>query len=114
EELPRTRHALELVLSPRLQADPRAGHQITNRARHQNLPSTGPGADARRDVHGHAGDVVVDDLTLACVNPGADLNVELGHGGGANSLGAADRPGGAVEGAQRAVSDQLHDPSIDG
>jgi hypothetical protein len=42
------------VFSPFLEEDPRPGHEIANRASHENLARGRESADARSDVHGRS------------------------------------------------------------
>ena len=69
--------------------------------------STSPGCalrgDAGADVDGDPADLAVDQLALAGVQAGADLEAELAHRLG-DRAGAADRPGRAVEGGEEAVA----------
>jgi hypothetical protein len=85
---------------------PRADDQIPHGPGGQDLPGPGRGHDPRRDVHGDSPDVAVAELDLAGVQSGADLQAdplellaERGH--------AAERPAGAVEGGQDAITGGL-------
>jgi hypothetical protein len=63
----------------------------------------GQRADPGADVDGEAADAVTGEFDLPGVAPGADAQAELAEGC-AQRLGAADGPGGSVEGRQQAVS----------
>ena len=56
-----------------LEDDPRAGHQIFDGARGENLTGTRETSDARADVDGNPSDVVAHSLALSGVDAGSDL-----------------------------------------
>ena len=73
----------------------------------------GERADAGADVHGHAADVVADELALAGVQPGAHLEAERPHpvrGSRGRTRIAARRP---VEGGEEAVPQGLDLPAAE-
>jgi hypothetical protein len=67
-----------------------------DRPGHEHLARTGLRADPRRYVDGDPGDIVVDQLALAGVEPGTNPEVKL-VGAGADPLRATDRAGRTVE-----------------
>ncbi len=104
EQPPLPRRALQLMHAALGELQAGADHQLLDRARDADFAGGGQGADAGADVHGHAGDVVVDELDLAGVDAGADGE---GGEGVADGGGAADGAGGAVEGGEEAVAHGL-------
>src|SRR5918996_174439 len=93
---PGSRNAFQLVLAARLEDDPRAGHEILDGARDEDLSGRRVPRDARAHVHREARRLAVDQLALAGVDSGADVQAE-----GARSLhhctSARDRPRRPVE-----------------
>ena len=59
-----------------LKAQTGAGHQVADRARHDRFSRFRLGRDARRDMHGDAGDVVALQLDLARVEIAAYRDAE--------------------------------------
>src|SRR5262245_47007473 len=80
EELPVAGDALELVPSSVFEVDARADRQISDGARREDLAGPGERGDARRDMDGHAADVLADDLALAGVEPRAQVDPERPDG----------------------------------
>src|SRR5688500_8051707 len=72
--------------SPVLEPDPRAGDELLHRTRDQHFPRPGQRSDSRPDVDGDPADVLAAALTLARVNPAANLEPPL-----AGTLGELDR-----------------------
>jgi hypothetical protein len=107
ENTPFARNALERVDATVTEAQPGAGHQILDSARHQNLGWAGERRDTRAYVNGDSTDVVADYFALTCMEPGTDLYSErldfLGNGTGAAN--AACR---TVKGGQKTVARRLH------
>ena len=88
--------ALQLVLAGVFELEPRARGEVFHRGADENLPARAshhPGGDMDR----YAANLVTGEFNLAGVAPGADVQAELADGCG-QGLGAADRPGGPVEG----------------
>src|SRR5215212_6670497 len=56
-QVPLARDALERMRPAILEGDPRAGDEVGDRPRHEDLAGAGQGADPGADVHGDAGDV---------------------------------------------------------
>ena len=106
EEVPLAGDALELVLAAIVELEAGADDEVLDRARDEDLAGAGERRDPCADVDREAGDVVRLDLDLADVEPGPDLEPELGDLV-ADRRGTADRPGRAVEGGQDAVADDL-------
>src|SRR5205807_3446091 len=106
EQLPFPWHAFELVGAAVGELDPRADDEIAHRARHEHLAGCRPRAYARADVHGHAANVGVDQLTLTGVHAGAHTDAERADVL-ADRARAADRAGGTVERRQEAVAKRL-------
>ena len=78
-----------------VEGDARAGHEVAHRPAHERLARAGERGDPRGDVDRHAAHVVAEQLRLARVHAGADLDAEPAHG-------ARDR-GGAPDRARRTV-----------
>src|SRR3989441_2616889 len=106
EYLPLTWHALQRGGAPRLERDSRARNEVAHRARHEDLAAGGPVGHPGADVYGEAADGVATHLTLARVQPGADLEAER-PAGLADGIGAADGARWTVEGCQQAVAGGL-------
>src|SRR2546429_243968 len=84
---------------------PRGGRgqvRISRAVGRPTAPGAGERADPSADVHREAADVATVEFDLPGVAPGADVQAELADGR-AQGLGAADGPGGPVEGRQQAV-----------
>ena len=64
----------ELERAVFVEGDTRTDHQVTNGARHQDLPRTGLAENSRRDMHRQAADVIVDQFALAGVYADTDLD----------------------------------------
>src|ERR687895_2330525 len=79
-EMPVARDALEVVVAAVLEVDAGAGGEVADDARDEYFAGFRLGGDARADVDGDALDPVVDDLHLARVDPGADLEAEVADG----------------------------------
>ena len=74
EETPLAGHALQLVRSAIRELDAGAHDEVSDRARHEHLARLRLRGHARADVHGHAADVVVDQLALSGVDARADVD----------------------------------------
>src|SRR5262245_42486742 len=79
EETPVARNALEGGGAAVVELQPRAGHQVLDGLRDEHLPGGRLGRHPRPDRDRDAGDLLVDDLALAGVEPGAELEPQLGH-----------------------------------
>ena len=101
-EMPPVGDALQFVFAGVFELQPRARGEVFHRGAHENLPGACERADPRADVDREAANVVASEFDLTGVAPGADLQAELADGH-AERLGAADGPGGPVEGRQQAV-----------
>src|SRR5215208_3329997 len=106
-QAPFARHAAQLTLATILEADSRPDHEILHRAGDEHLVWRGAAHHPRGDVDGQAAEVAIHHLELARVQPGADLEAERPHRL-CHRRGAADRPGGSVEGREEAVARALH------
>ncbi|ORV28119.1 hypothetical protein AWB99_18175 [Mycolicibacterium confluentis] len=67
----RSWHSAQLDCSAVLESGARAGHEVTDGARNEDLPGAGQVDDPRRDVHGDSGDAVIPQFAL----PGVDARV---------------------------------------
>ena len=67
------------MAAPRPEGDPRADDEIAHGPGGEHLARPGERRNPRRDVDGDAADVVADQLDLAGVKAGADLDAERGH-----------------------------------
>jgi hypothetical protein len=92
-ESPAIGHALQLVLADVLERQPAPGDEVFDGLGHQDFGGAGQAAHAGSDVDGDASDLAVNDIALAGVEPGADLDSEWSYRIG-NRSGTADRPGG--------------------
>src|SRR5919197_1991522 len=82
-QAPLARDALELVGAALLEADPRAGHQVLNRARDQHLAGLREGGDASTRMHCDPRHLAVHQLALARVKAGArNRRIHAGAGTG--------------------------------
>ena len=97
---------LESLRTARLEHDPGSGDQVLDRVRGQDLPATSQRADPRRDMDGDPGDVVADELDLAGVQPGPDLE-PLRRDRVADDERGPDRARRPVEGGQEPVTGRL-------
>ena len=106
-ELPLAGHALELVDAAVVEVDAGAGDEILDGARDEHLARPGLRGDARADVDGDAGDLVVAELALARVQPGADVEAELAHRVARSRARSGSRARRAVEGREEAVAGRV-------
>src|SRR5688572_422366 len=83
--------------------EPRASDEVFHGLRDEDLAGLCIAGHARTGVHGDAAELVADDLALAGMHAGADLDASrarcVAHGGC-----AADGARGAVEGGEEAVA----------
>src|SRR5918999_966578 len=110
-EIPVARDALEVVVAAVLEVDAGAGGEVADDARYEYFAGLRLGGDAGADVDGDALDPVVDDLHLARVDAGADLEAELVDGVD-RLVGAGDRPRGTGEGGEEAVTGASYLPAV--
>ena len=102
------RNTLQLVAAPGLEDERAADHQAGGRARDQDLARPGACSDPRCDMDRHARDVLADQLTLAGVQPDADLYAHPGRRRDDRLCAAQRRRGRSREGRQEAISGRLH------
>src|SRR4029077_19037656 len=76
-DLPVVGHALQRVGPAVGETDARAGDEVTDRARREDLARLGEGRDPRRDVDREAADLPVDHLALPGGAPAAHLDREV-------------------------------------
>jgi len=74
--LPVPRYAAEVVDSPILEVEPGAAHQILHRAGNEDLVGRRERGDAGGNMHSNATELVADDLAFACMQSGANAQVE--------------------------------------
>ena len=101
--LPAARNAAQLVHAVTGELEQIVVEQAQRGTGDEHLAAVGELADARGDVHGHPGQAVAQQLALAGVNAGPQLDAEAGSGN-AQLLGAAHRRCGRVERDQEAVA----------
>jgi hypothetical protein len=65
-----------MVLAAVLEADPRAGNQVLDGARHEDFAGPGKGRDAGADGNPDPHDLAVADLELAGLQAGTDLEAD--------------------------------------
>src|SRR5215211_1063005 len=102
-EPPLARDALQFVHSTLLELDSRARDQVLDGAGHENLAGAGGSGYARSDVDRNPRYLSVLQLALACVNAGADREIELAECVD-DRASACDRTRRAVEDRKEAVS----------
>ena len=103
-QAPLAGHPLEAVRALPLEGQARAGHQVRDRARDQDLAGAGLREDPAGELDGDPPDVAVDaaqHITLAGVHAGPHGEAEPRRRPD-DGAGAAHGPGGAVEGGQEA------------
>jgi hypothetical protein len=91
------------VLTTVLEQDARAGDQILDRARDEHFAGMSLGGDAGADVDGDPADLLVQELTLACMQPGSDLEPQLAEAV-ADRARTVDGPSRPVEAGEEAVA----------
>ena len=105
-EPPGVGHAAQRVHPAVVEREPRADHEVLDRARREHLAGARFAHHAGADVDRDPGDVAAHELALAGVQPGADVKAEptglIDDFGGAAH--AAGRP---VERREKAVADRL-------
>src|SRR5712664_4118844 len=104
---PLARDTLELARAPVVELEAGAGDEILDGARHEHLARARIGGDARTCVDGDPRDLAVDELALACVKSGSDLDPERSNCFG-DRTGATDRACRAIEGRQKTVTNGVH------
>jgi hypothetical protein len=95
QQLPGAGHAAQLDAAAVLEAGARADHQVTHGARDKDFARAGLAEDPRSDVYRDSADVGVQQLALAGVDAGADLDAQC--------LGVSPQGLGAADGLRRAV-----------
>jgi hypothetical protein len=98
-EPPAIGYAFQLVLADVLERQPAPGDEVLDGLGHQSFGRTCQTAHAGTDVDRHASDLAVNDIALAPVDPGADLDSKWDYRLG-NRPGAA----GLLSGAPRPMS----------
>src|SRR6185312_3603533 len=109
EEVPLAVDAAQRVRAGVGEHDARARDEVLDRARDEDLAGSGVGGDAGADMQSDPCDLAVDELALAAVQPGADLEPELGSAGDDRRC-APYRPRGPVEGGEEAVARRVDLP----
>jgi hypothetical protein len=80
ENLPLSRHALQLVPAPFFEHEPGSDDEILDRARDEDLARASQGGHPSPDVHSHSCNRVSDELALAGVHTYSELDAELTDG----------------------------------
>ena len=86
-----------------LEADARAGHQVADRPRHEDLAGLGQGGNPSCNVDVDPTDLPGDDLALPDMQSRSDLDAEFGRGV-TDGSGAPDGSGGSVERGEHTVA----------
>jgi hypothetical protein len=86
-----------------LERKTRPSHEIFDRARDKYLAGLRLSSHARSSVHGYAGDLAIDDLTLAGMKAGSHLDPEFAYRLD-NGAGTRDRACRAVEAGEESVA----------
>jgi hypothetical protein len=102
-EPPGSRNTLQVVFATVVEGDARAGDEVLDRARDQHFIGIGCGGDTRGDMDGEASEVVAADLAFSGVEPDANFDPEPLSGLN-DRVGAANGPGGTVEGGYETVT----------
>ena len=89
-----------------VEVDPRACHQVLDRAGDEDLAGAGKGSHPCPDVHRNSANLVVHELDLASVQAGAHLKAERSDGG-ADGYRASDRPCRAIERGEKAIASRV-------
>src|SRR5947207_15395646 len=109
--MPLAGHPLEFGLTPVLELDPGAHHEILDRGGNEHLTCLGPPGHARSDVDGHPTDAAVATLALSAVKARTKLEAECLHV--AEDLrGRLDRSCGAVERREDPVAGRVDDVAL--
>src|SRR6266480_1148026 len=87
--------------------DPRSHHQIFDRPGHQHLTRLRYGSHPRRDVNRNAAEVIPDQLALACMKSGPDLDAEFARLPNDRAR-AVNRARGTVETREEAIPGLLY------
>ena len=106
--MPGAGDAFEFVFALVAKDEVRAGEEVGDGTRHEDLVGPGMGADALADVHRDPSHVVVLEFDFTTVETGADLESE-GVDLVTDRARAANRPGGTVESGQHTVTGGVHD-----
>src|SRR6266496_2083359 len=99
--------ALQLVLADVLERQSAPGDEVLDRLGHQDFGGAGQTAHAGSDVDGDASDLAVNDIALAGVDPGADLDSKWPYRID-NCPGAADRPRWPIERSEEPITRGVH------
>src|ERR1700730_11890337 len=105
-KLPLTGHALQRVRTTILESQPRAGHEVLDRAGDQHFVGSRQRSDARANVHCQAGDRVALVLDFSHVQPRSDGHSKLTRCG-SNGQRTAHAARGTVEGSEKAVTRRI-------
>ena len=105
EQVPAAGDALELVAAAVLEADGGAEHQVADGRGDQHLAAACLGGDPCTDVHGHAAEIVAENLALPGVDARADLDAELFRRRRDDPLRGPDGSRGPVEAREHAVAE---------
>lgn len=89
-----------------LEAQTRSGNQVLDRARHEHVTRPRQRRDPSTDVHRDATELVTDNLALAGVNPGADVETETSNGLDDRTR-SAGGPGRTVERGEEPVTGRI-------
>jgi hypothetical protein len=103
EQLPSTRHALEVVHAALGEADSGAEHKVFDRPRDEHLACLRGVTDARRDMNGDPGEVIANQLAFAGVKTSSYLDPEVARLL-ADCASALDRPRWTVEAGEETIS----------
>src|SRR5579864_2589501 len=104
--MPGIRHALELVHTPVLEGDPAPRQEVLDRAGDQDLSPACKRRDSSSDVDSETAEIISTNLAFAGVDAGSEFDPQPAQGLG-DRLDAPDRPGGTVEGDEKAVPHRL-------
>jgi hypothetical protein len=96
------------VRAARFELETGSDNEVLDGSRHEHLAGAGERAHARADVDRDAGDVLVEQLAFAAVQPRPHVQIQRSRRLG-ELAGAADRARRTVEDAERSVADHLHD-----
>jgi len=107
EQFPGPRDALELVLTSVLELDARAGHEVGDGARDEDLVGSRLCLDSCCEMYCDPTDIVISQLDLAGVKPCSNLQTERTQRV-AQPNSAPDSPSRPVEGCQHPIAGRFH------
>lgn len=106
EELPGSRHTLEVVFATIVELDARANDEVLHCGRNDDLSSTSDGPDACRNMYSQPTKIITAYFAFPSVESCTQLHTELRRGGD-DGAGATNCSTWAIKGGDKAVSSRL-------